>query len=1008
MASIQKIAITDARLMQDEPAYAVQKGALSISVAPFQAIAASAGQMTFQVLVPSLNVFVDRKIVLSTPLSFNASLFWGGPRTSGGRYLFSCTNSAALAIGATSLTTSAAYTLGVANVSANDVTTFVDAYKMGQPCLLLGSIFAPNTIITNCTGSNATLTISFQPGLPAAIAATATNFNILRPDRFDVPDPAASTSSVGYTQGTDYGQSLPSSGIGPAVSGYATAVSSKDLAYTQFPIQSCIVNMTATLNDCTTTTNGDTLREQLLLTSSQATLKQRTTPTNCDTFAWGRDDVQNNSGNFSSYAVTNQYGDVANGAWPTAWSSDTKCSTQLAAAAASVYGGGVSTLNVWPLIPVTSNVYSFYPQTAIAGDARLGGIGWYVAAASTQVTLPTGFSGNNAVFVPFVNYQPVWTTNFPGGDLYGAKVADASYTSAGFAPAFSVSGNVLSLNVAVPPMCMVGARLYDAVVGSYSVTAAATATPTATSGILGIIYALASGTPGQPGSTYSIQWAALTTGTPTLVAAQTGGSVQTGIFGLQGGCPIGMPLPVYGTLSCAEPLVISPLIWADAAEFQSVGLYGMTNMQFVLNFATLGTARAVINSSVPLSGTAVSASTTYGGKPFASQPYWVDDLTLNNPNVGNIVRSSNVRSVLSDLTYAVTGGSTGPWGAGPTSILGTASAQPTLYATFLTPGVDVKLPDVSTVPYLEMPRYFQSMSGAMVQGDNKFVSQTISLTSIPDMIMVYVKPSTRGPSQMDQWMPINNVAVTFDNFSNLCSNFQQVHLYECAVAAGLDMDWHQWRGFTQAAQPSAILGSASGVGYTTAPYAYTQQSPFTQLSGGPIILRMGQDISLQPGLAPGCLGNYSLQVTVTVDNRRGFYNYAQNPVLTIIAINSGFFESMRGQSAIRKTILQMADVAAATTESGMSKSHLHRLVGTGFGLPKSFSNMVQKGLGAAKAAKDINDRYHITDLARTYGGSTGAALANAADMGLSAGASAHDSLYGQGHPKRHRSSGIMM
>jgi hypothetical protein len=40
MSKILKVAVTDARLMQEEPAYAVQKGALSVSVAPFSAISA--------------------------------------------------------------------------------------------------------------------------------------------------------------------------------------------------------------------------------------------------------------------------------------------------------------------------------------------------------------------------------------------------------------------------------------------------------------------------------------------------------------------------------------------------------------------------------------------------------------------------------------------------------------------------------------------------------------------------------------------------------------------------------------------------------------------------------------------------------------------------------------------------------------------------------------------------------------------------------------------------------
>jgi len=996
MSKILKVAVTDARLMQEEPAYAVQKGALSVSVAPFQAISASSSQMTFQVLVPSLNVFIDRKIVLSTPLSFNASLFYGGARGRGKSQVYYCTGTAAAKDAlSSSIQTTALYYETTSIAGSTIFQLIIDAYALGQPWLLVGPGFAPNTIVYSATTSATAgqVTLAFSPPLIASQIAGA-EFLLLNPNTYDVPDAAASVGSLGMlTIGSDQGQALGSGGLGGGMTGWCSAVSGKDLAWTQFPIQSSLVNMTATLNDCTVTTNGDTLREQILLTSSQETLKQRTTPTSADTFAWGRDDAQNNAGNFSTYAVSNNYGDVPNGAWPISWSSVKACTTPLNPVTAQATAGNGASGTTWPFL-AESTLVNFMPGTSAAGNAKDGGIGFYIAKVSTQVQLSSGYSAQN-VLVPFLNYQPVWTTNFPGGDLYGAAPAATSYT-AGQANQFAVTGNILTLNVDVPPMCMVGARLYDATVGNASVVKPPLASAnTNTDGVFAIIAGLYSagstnsGVLGKAGSQYNIVWSSVSTG-PTLTTPGTY-AAGNGSFGLQGGCPVYFPLPVFGTIACTEPMVISPLIWADSAEFATVGLYGMTNMQFVLNFSTLGTARAIANPTTPLTGTSAKVQ--------SSQPYWVDDLTQPNPNTGNILRSSNIRSVLSDLTFANTG-TNGPWGGGASAILTTTAAVPTMHATFLTPGVDVQLPDVSTVPYSEFPRYFYSTGQAMTTGDVTITSQTISLTSIPDMLMVYVKPKTRGPSQLDQYIPVRGCSITFDNFSNLCSSYQQPHLYECAVAAGLDMDYHQWRGYTQAHYPSGVLGYASG---TSGVQAYTSQSPFTQTSGGPLLLRFGQDITLQPGLAPGCLGNYSLQVTLTLDNRKGFFTYTTDPVITIIAINSGFFETMRGQSAIRKTILQMADVAAATTDSGMSKTHLNRMIGRG-NYMKGGSNFLQRGLSMFKQGDALNKRYGLTDLARTYGGATGARLGDMADMALSSGSQAHDSLYGGA--KRHRSSGL--
>jgi hypothetical protein len=214
------------------------------------------------------------------------------------------------------------------------------------------------------------------------------------------------------------------------------------------------------------------------------------------------------------------------------------------------------------------------------------------------------------------------------------------------------------------------------------------------------------------------------------------------------------------------------------------------------------------------------------------------------------------------------------------------------------------------------------------------------------MVMLYIKPATKGPSQLDQYVPIQRVSISFDNFSNLCSGFRQFNLYESAVAAGLDIDWQQWRGWAQGEQPSVARITAASSAVTT-PITY-KQTGFTQLSGGPILLRMGTDITLSPGLAPGCLGNYSFQADLVVSNPYGFFDYVDASQITLIAINTGFFETVRGQSAIRKTILNSADVEAASPEKGLTRTHLNRLVGRGGGA-SSYSSAQHPGSAGAAA-----------------------------------------------------------
>ena len=61
-ADIEKLAVFDSRIVQSRPRYAVEKGALSLTNAPFNAISATSSQHTYNIYVPSENVFVDRAV----------------------------------------------------------------------------------------------------------------------------------------------------------------------------------------------------------------------------------------------------------------------------------------------------------------------------------------------------------------------------------------------------------------------------------------------------------------------------------------------------------------------------------------------------------------------------------------------------------------------------------------------------------------------------------------------------------------------------------------------------------------------------------------------------------------------------------------------------------------------------------------------------------------------------------------------------------------------------------
>jgi len=61
-SDIAKESVFDDRIVQHSPAYAVNKGALSLTAVPFQAISQTTTQHTYNINVPSQNVFIDRAV----------------------------------------------------------------------------------------------------------------------------------------------------------------------------------------------------------------------------------------------------------------------------------------------------------------------------------------------------------------------------------------------------------------------------------------------------------------------------------------------------------------------------------------------------------------------------------------------------------------------------------------------------------------------------------------------------------------------------------------------------------------------------------------------------------------------------------------------------------------------------------------------------------------------------------------------------------------------------------
>jgi hypothetical protein len=381
----------------------------------------------------------------------------------------------------------------------------------------------------------------------------------------------------------------------------------------------------------------------------------------------------------------------------------------------------------------------------------------------------------------------------------------------------------------------------------------------------------------------------------------------------------GFPLPVYVYWTATEPIVLSPFVFADHCEWDT-GLFGINNIQLVANLQPSGQLRTF------------RSTWAYGRQ---------------------IVPGSLA------FNTAVSGGQ--------------VFNQTTLNVTFLTPSLDVPLPPKSVVPYMEFPRYISQPSGALAPGGTvQLTSQTITLPTIPDLLIIYCKPSSgytipsAGLSgatgaqvadyQQGDWYlslgqgtaatSVNSkpLSVNFDNFSGLLSSVTTQELYNMSVKNGLNMDWATWSG-----QGKVATGSTASTGHTTpntvtaGTVALTTRNVGSQtpLAGSILVLKPSQDITLQSGQAPSLVGNFTLQFNLQVYNQSDF---TVTPQLYVITANSGFFESIRGSSRIIKGVLSEQDIISAPLASMTTRGELDRIVGAG--AFHSLANVAHKAMGA--------------------------------------------------------------
>lgn len=414
--------------------------------------------------------------------------------------------------------------------------------------------------------------------------------------------------------------------------------------------------------------------------------------------------------------------------------------------------------------------------------------------------------------------------------------------------------------------------------------------------------------------------------------------------------PIQMSL--YLRVRVREPLFLSPFVFNDHLTAREQGLWGLDTVTISLNLqpptvARLLRFRRTENAPFPSGVTSILMA----GQARTPAGWNGADVICNQvPAAGTkITVAGTALSSAFEPGWWLSGAATGQplYDYG-----GVRGASPfinaTLYAEFLTPPTSLRMPTRCVLPWSEYPYYTTNPGTSILPfGSARIQTNTVTLPCVPDLIMLFARPNVVDVNDGDFYLPITNTSWSFNNQQGLLSAYSVEDLFRKSVQNGLtNTSWQQASGLAIVGRETAQKFSAGELATVLAPFnaaalanypaaptkAVGELKPMNAMipkltTGFPIVISPALDLGLGDGLAPGVIGNFSIQVTAVVNNPT---SVPQTPGLTMIAVNTGFFVAEAGVAYFMRGILTEADVAAADAAGAMTVSALQRRVGGSF------------------------------------------------------------------------------
>lgn len=301
-------------------------------------------------------------------------------------------------------------------------------------------------------------------------------------------------------------------------------------------------------------------------------------------------------------------------------------------------------------------------------------------------------------------------------------------------------------------------------------------------------------------------------------------------------------------------------------------------------------------------------------EPLLAQPFSYDDdvpafvntnllsirLNLTSPGdrQARIIRlSKKVSALASDLTYN-----------------GFGVNKSTIWCQFITPPATDQVPTKCIYPteFYNPLVSTQASQTILAGGTLDYTSNVITLNVAPDAIAVFAQVTADAatpslPADLgaeDICLPIQRLEFNWNNNPALLTTLTDRDLWRRTTQNGIDMPWSVFNGSVYDKTATTVQNNA----------LVLSDSSSRPTIGSPVLLSLNRDVPVEPGVAAGTAGVYTMTVKVTVKNPFSFSISGVN--LVVVPINSQYLVLNAGATSDVINTVATEAVVAATPVSG--------------------------------------------------------------------------------------------